>query len=754
MRTSEVLLREQGVDFEVNKSGGVLSFHLRLAEPGNAAQDGYLSDVVAKKGEKDYATVAKRKWAFFSSSRHPTVVYSLRLFLAWWDDVLKPKELAWVKKRYLGATADVGLPSDILNIISSQLTNLEYMRLALCSRAWMDTLDREEAWQRRWFDSQIVLSTFSLASCDSFKERIALVHIARKNILNRIGTLYQTRRDEEMTLDSWSNLSSNAMDVPVGSSFTGHALKLTTYSGGSHSSTRHLNQTFVDLSAFPRSTKRVVLSDDRMKSCRFVAPNFITRDMRKSADLTMVFESVKPCETANRKQLLPRVSFSPVAGDVKVEAVEINKNSDFPWVIIRVKNSNKGNDWSVYDFSTRSWLCEKQDWGSLGISGLFHFWGPYIVAYDERASKSVYRFDVASRKIVLLRPGSFLRDIRIPGCEREYAPSQHFSGGYIWIVSDKKVFFSRIKFSDLESGYTDDELRQIIVDNHVKCSVESNMIRFFELGNISVGGDGRYGMLTDLKTKQQVGYLGARYRLYFIQWIDATTISVECDHDNFLIDYACRSIETGKPDQRSVAKLPSRKCRYAVITSDPSSKVMNVHLRTLHVEKLQATLLALFNDQPLKMRTIAPEAERDIGIDSIRPSTLIWMPAQSGEPGGPPSIFEEVVAIDRAPAYSSTEADPSAVSAFFAMSPYEKDALAQLEAGPRPSHSRSRYATRPAAEVKAEDEDFAKMIRSRIDGKVEAVVLVASRPKQKWCMFYEFDEAHAVKAFEAARSQK
>jgi hypothetical protein len=60
---------------------GVLSFHLRLAEATNKSQDGYISQLIAKKGDQDYSKLAHRQWAFFSSCRLPSVIHSLKRFL-------------------------------------------------------------------------------------------------------------------------------------------------------------------------------------------------------------------------------------------------------------------------------------------------------------------------------------------------------------------------------------------------------------------------------------------------------------------------------------------------------------------------------------------------------------------------------------------------------------------------------------------------------------------------------------------------
>jgi hypothetical protein len=234
-----------------------------------------------------------------------------------------------------------GLPSDVINITCPYLTHAELLRWALCSKALKAALDREETWQSRWFQSNIVLSTFSLAFCASFKERIALVQVARRNMSLCMGKVYQTRRDatDKSELDTFSSLAAFPFKFSLGSSYAGHFSKIIDYSGGSHGESRYLNSSVVDLTAFPVSAKRIILTDQNLKGCRFLHPSFLYRDLQRCADVAPQFESLKPGSTVTLKELPNQSVFSPEKGKVPRECVIYNSNRDFPWILCSQKST-------------------------------------------------------------------------------------------------------------------------------------------------------------------------------------------------------------------------------------------------------------------------------------------------------------------------------------------------------------------------------------------------------------------------------
>jgi hypothetical protein len=408
--------------------------------------------------------------------------------------------------------------------------------------------------------------------------------------------------------------------------------------------------------------------------------------------------------------------------------------------------SEGGFHYSIYDLEARVWLVEKCDWDTEGRLSILHFWGPYIVASKSDASFStnVYRVDFKVQALVVVaKPAEFSRSVQVPDCPLEYHPFSNYSGDSMWFTAQKKTFFSRVKFTDME-GRSNEELNQMIVDNHFKVKVDT-LVKHFDCGGICVGGDSKSAVLTDLTTKQNISCLATRDTLSFVQWVDATTIKAECGANEFLIDFACRSINSGKPDPHAKPLLPTRTCRYAVITSDPTSKKKSVTMCVLRAQKLNATLSAIFKQQSVKLHTITSEPPKDIGIDAIHPSTYVWMPAKPGE-GGIPSSFTEVNGLD------ATKHDDNVVSTIFAVPIDEWTSLQEAVTAPRPTHSRSRYtASSSSASSKAEEEAFSDAVWSQIEGQVEAVVLIAS-PASGW-MFFALDEAAALKAFETANAK-
>lgn len=404
--------------------------------------------------------------------------------------------------------------------------------------------------------------------------------------------------------------------------------------------------------------------------------------------------------------------------------------------------------YSLYDLDSRSWLLEDCDWGSKKIS-FEHFWGLFLGGFvrSDTFESHIYRLDIPSRSLIsIANPSQFARDIDVPDCPIEYSPYHHYSEDTMWFMAQSYTFFSWIKFSQLE-GRSNEELRQIVTQNHIQFKLAS-IFKHYEVDGICVLADSQLATLVDLKSKAQLMSIGAQGRLSLVEWRDATTLAIETPHVDILIDFACRSTVTGKRDAEP-SPLPTRTCNFAVVSSKSNTK--QVTMWPLEAGRLQDTLDTLFKNQRLQMHSIEsqPQAESNI-IDCATPVTYVWAPAAPGK-----TLKQKSRTVSQADVISriGSQWSSSTESMLFAMSSSERKLMAEDQAsGFRPSHSRNRYSSTAAAneELQPIEDSSAEHDWSKIDGKIEAVVLVASLSFNGNCLFYPLDEKSVLKACDVA----
>jgi hypothetical protein len=206
------------------------------------------------------------------------------------------------------------------------MDDLLKMRLSIISKSWNRLLDNEDDWCHRWLSGRHVLSRASLAQCGSFKSRLALVYLARKNMKESKGLLYDMVRDVNFETNSaWQSIQVQAEVSSAASTFLGYTVYKNSYQG-SYSSTSLLRIDLVDISEWPH-TRRKSIKLDGISRMMIVGEDFIVDT--KHAKVGTVSHTLEiPADVKK-----PLIKMNPMA--MKSFSAKFHKNSNpaYPWLL-------------------------------------------------------------------------------------------------------------------------------------------------------------------------------------------------------------------------------------------------------------------------------------------------------------------------------------------------------------------------------------------------------------------------------------
>jgi hypothetical protein len=145
-----------------------------------------------------------------------------------------------------------------LNLLLSYTDDLPKIRLSIASKSWSRVLENEDDWCHRWLSGKHVLNQASLAQCSSFKARIALTYLARKNMKESRGVLHDVVRDVNFGMNSgWDSIMVESEAAIAASNYLGYTVLKCSYQG-SYSTTSVVRLDLIDISQWPETRRKSI----------------------------------------------------------------------------------------------------------------------------------------------------------------------------------------------------------------------------------------------------------------------------------------------------------------------------------------------------------------------------------------------------------------------------------------------------------------------------------------------------------------
>lgn len=430
------------------------------------------------------------------------------------------------------AMSHVGLPDDVVDVIFSQAGHGELQLLGLCSKGWHALVEWDGEWKRRWQAGKHHLSRSRLAACRSWKDRVAWVHRARYNMINGIGELYQIA--EPQLVDSFATVTHRRIPTVRGSFYAGFTLSMSSYSGGSGSTTSRLHHAILDFRNWP-CVERLRVPARPISTIVPVGDKFAYLPGKHIVDMS---------EWITNPKQQPLKSEIPAISERGRESLG-NANPNFPWVLIHSPRGQAQPRFWLLDIITNTFILEgvnveplPQNYWIVG-----NFDGPYFtVNYGQ--FHQLFKIDIESKTI---RPQADLAPV--------------FGMSFLDIF-DGKIFrfsggsFSWCGFESVIEGSkaSRDELERNKIHVHgptagaLKPSVGNELLLCHSARHLGI---------YDLKLKEPIAHYWSA-QIASSVWLDDTLILLEHDTAAFVIDFA--------PPVTN--KLPVWSCNTAVLIAD------------------------------------------------------------------------------------------------------------------------------------------------------------------------------------------